>query len=106
MDITQQLVHRPVKSMFSDGVRKVVTNSDCAEPLCAPGRKIMGRLGLEACSNSFGIGVVTRLDIRSDNALYWLEKRGLRHRPSLQRPFQAIRCERRQFSHDSRHLSD
>jgi len=76
-DITQQEVHRPVKTMFLYHLRKIATDGDCPEPLCAPRWKIMHRVRPEALGNHLGIGVVASLDIRSNNLFHLLSNCGL-----------------------------
>jgi hypothetical protein len=82
IDISKLLVYRPENTLLLDYSRKFATNCSCPDQFrCAPRvmRKIMYRLGSEACGNRAGIGVVARLEIRSEKSFHALNKCEMRH---------------------------
>jgi hypothetical protein len=86
--INEQVVHRPAHPLFPDDLRKIAPNGCCPCPFEAWWRQIMDRLRTEARGNRLGISIVACLDIRSDDVLHALHRRGLCRRgvpPCVQR---------------------
>ena len=76
IDINDELIHRPVATELSNVFCEISANRGRARPL-RDMREVVNCVGTEAGGDGLCIGIVTRLDIRSDRLLNTLSAGGL-----------------------------